>query len=212
MVWDSLLADMFYQLAQPVTVLLVLSSSRRESKTKYVLHREAVFHFRRRVEAGIQKTDPGTDHSHLQAQVGEVVQEFLQRNILHLKSIPDPVDGDFTLLSHVFALWTANRLAESKEWKRKIHEAVLVLLDILLAIDQLVELKGDQPSYKGSSCSDGWDNLASNKLGFMPIGLRNVVVLCTEITGRRNKVNVMIGVIVLLKLYWVQPEPSEGFR
>jgi hypothetical protein len=57
-----------------------------------------------------------------------------------------------------------------KNGQREVDEAVLVLLDVRLAVDHLVELEVDQACDQRSRGGNGRNDLAGNELGLVPIG------------------------------------------
>lgn len=64
--------------------------------------------------------------------------EFSQGNIFDLESIPQLVNSDIPILAYVFILGTCDGFAEAKEWQCKVDETILVLLDVVVAVEDLV--------------------------------------------------------------------------
>lgn len=108
-----------------------------------------------------------------------MIEKLLQRDVVDFESVPNLVQLDFAVGSLVFHLGTGNGLTESEEWQSQVDEAVLELLNVILAIDDLVKLKDDEACDKGSGGGNGWDNLARNELGLVSIGRLNLVILCS---------------------------------
>ena len=71
----------------------------QEERRRYIRQRKTVFQFRWRVEASVEQANTRANHAHLQAQIGEVLEEVLQWDIVDLKAIPDLVNGHFMLQS-----------------------------------------------------------------------------------------------------------------
>jgi hypothetical protein len=74
----------------------------------------------------------------------------------------------------------------------------------------LVELQADKTRSKSSSGSDSWDDFASDELGLVLVSLGDSIVGSTAIGSGRDEVDVVIGVIVLLKVDRGQAEASQG--
>ena len=124
----------------------------------------------------------------------------MQSGVLDLEAIPQLVEGNLAVGSQVFVLGASDGLTEAKEWQCKIDEAILVLLNVGLAVQDLVQLKVDQTSHERRCRRDGRDDLASNELGLVAVSLLDLVVLRAEVAGRRDEVDVVVGIIILLKL------------
>lgn len=151
-------------------------------------------------EACIEKTDSGAQHGNAKTLALKVVYEFLKGDISNLKTIPKLVDCNIAILALVRGFRACNRFAEAKERQCKVDEAVLVLLNVGLSINNLVKLEDNQSSHKGCSCSNCRNNLSCNELGLVSVSKFNLIVLGTQVAGSSDEGNVMIGVIVLLKL------------
>ena len=168
------------------------------------LQRVAILELARREEARIQQADARAQHRDLQALRHERVEQLLQRNVVDLEAVPDLVDLDLAVWSLVRALGGSDRLGEAKEWQRQVDESVLVLLDICLAVEDLVKLENDQAGHERCRRGNGWDNLARNELGLVAVRWLDTVVLRTQVAGSGDKVDVVVGVVILLELDWSQ--------
>lgn len=76
----------------------------------------------------------------------------------------------------------------------------------------LVEFQANQTSHKRCSRGDGGDNLPSDLFGSVAIGYGNAVIHCAKVRGGSNEVNVMVGVIILLKVYRCETVSCKGGR
>lgn len=162
----------------------------------------AVIEFGRREKAGVEKTDTGAQHRDIKTFGCEEVNQLSQSDIANLKAVPELVNSDlFASLALVGSLGAGDRLTEAKEWQGEVHEAILVLLNISLSINDLVEFKDDKTSDKCSGRRDGRNDLSGDKLRLVAVCGCNAVVLGTEIACSSDKVDVMVRIVVLLKFY-----------
>ena len=83
------------------------------------------------------------------------------------------------------------------------------MLNVVLAINDLVQLENYKSSHKCGSGGNGRDNLAGNELGLVAVGLLNLVVFGAKVAACRDEVDVMVRVIVLLKVNRLKLEPSQ---
>jgi hypothetical protein len=109
----------------------------------------------------------------------------------------------------VHNLRTGDRFAESKEWQRQIDEAVLVLLDIFLVVQDFIKFEDDQPSDESSCRSNGRNNLACNKLDLVSVGKLNLIVLSSQVACCSDKVNVMVSIVIFLEFNRLELEASQ---
>lgn len=103
----------------------------------------------------------------------------------------------------------SNGLGETEEGKREVHEAILVLLQLVLAVDDLVEFEANETRCERSRRRDGRDDLAGDLLRLVSVGRGDAVVERPEVGGRGNEVDVEIRVVVLLKIDRVKPVAGE---
>jgi hypothetical protein len=160
-------------------------------------------------EGGIQETDPRTQHSDRQTLLLEAVKELSQRDVHDLKSIPQLVEGHLPVLALVHHFLTGNGLAEAKERQCQVDKAILVLLNIVLAIQHLVEFETHQPGDKSGRRSNSRDDLARNELGLVSIGKLDLVIFRPQIARSRDEIDVVIGIVVFLKLNRLKLETSK---
>lgn len=170
----------------------------------------AVLELGRREEACIQQADARAEHADAKALLLKVVEKLLERNVFDLEPVPNLVQLDLAIRALVFNLGTSNGLAESKEWQSQVDEAVLVLLNIILAVNDLVEFQNNQASNEGRCRGDGGDDLARNKLGLVSVSRLNLVVLGPQVTAGSDEVNVVVGVVVLFELDRLQLEARKS--
>ena len=206
--WNGLLANVLHQLAE------------FQWKTLLALHRTTA------INRGIKKTDVSTylllsdertpkhtdtltDHAHIQRMLlPEPSDELLQRRvILELKTVPKR-----PLHTTVLALLRGDRLREPEERQSEIDETVLVVFELVLAVDDLVKLQAHQTSDQSGGRSDSRDDLTRDLLRRVTIRRVDTVVHRPQIRRGRNEVNMMVRVVVLLELHGVQAEPSKGRR
>ena len=64
-----------------------------------IRQRKTILDLRGRIEAGVQQTDTRADHANFQAQVGEMLDEVLQGDIIDFEAVPKLVDSDFAVLA-----------------------------------------------------------------------------------------------------------------
>lgn len=174
------------------------------------LHRILVLSLRRREEGRVQQAHARAHHRDLQATGLEVIDQLLQRDIIELEAVPDLVKRHLAVGTHVLNLGAGNRLAEAKKGQGQVDEAVLVLLDVVLAVDDLEQLKDDQAGDQRRGGGDGGNDLAGDELGLVPIGLLDLVVVGTQVAGGRDEVNVVVSIIILLKLDRSELEAGKG--
>jgi hypothetical protein len=67
-----------------------------------------------------------------------MIEKLSKRDVINFKSVPDLVQFDLALGSLVLHLGASNGLTESEEGQSQVDEAVLELLNIVLAVDDLV--------------------------------------------------------------------------
>lgn len=108
-----------------------------------------------------------------------MIKKLLQRDVVDLKSVPNLVQLDLAVGPLVLHCGTSDGLTKSEEWQSQVDEAVLELLNVILAIDNLVKLNDDEACDKGRGGGNGWDDLARNELGLVSIGRLNLVILCS---------------------------------
>lgn len=136
----------------------------------------------------------------------EPVNDLLQRRVaVDLEAVPESP----LLVLVVLLLGGSNRLGEAEEGKCEVDETVLVLLNVVLAVDDLVELKADKAYCEGSGGRNGRDNLASNKLRLVAVRLSDAVVASTKVGRRSDEVDVVIAVVVLLKVARLKTETGK---
>lgn len=160
-------------------------------------------------EGCVQQTNARAHHGNVQAPLLKVCNQLLESDVVDLESVPNFIESHLAVRSPVLDLWTGNRLAEAKEWQCKIDEAILVLLNVVLAINDLVKLEDDQTCHQSRGGGNGRNDLASNKLGLVSIGLFNLVILGAQVACGGDEVNVMICVIVLLEFNGCELEASH---
>ncbi|CCF39279.1 hypothetical protein CH063_10151 [Colletotrichum higginsianum] len=170
--WDRLLGNRLYELAQ-LEVLAVLELGRRE-------------------EAGVQQANTGAEHRNGETLLLKVLQKLLKRDIGHLETVPDLVQLDDAVGALEFHLRASNRLAEAKEGQREVDEAVLVLFQILLAVNNLVQLQDHQTRYERRRRRNGRDDLSGDELGLVAVSLLNLVVGSAQVATGRDEVDVVV--------------------
>lgn len=160
-----------------------------------------------RHEKSIEHRHPAGHHSHLQIVLRlEKGDELGQGDVsLDIKAVPE---GPRVLV--VLVLGSGNGLGESKEGEGEVDEAILVILNLVLAGNQLVELEADKSGDKGGGGGNGGDNLPSDSLDLVAIARGDGVVHGTEIGSCRDEINMEIAVIVLLKVKLVHLEAGQG--
>ncbi|KAI6759397.1 hypothetical protein HG530_010077 [Fusarium avenaceum] len=173
------------------------------------LHGVSLLELGRWEERGIEETDARAQHTDTETLGLESVQKLLKGNILNLKTVPDLVQGNLALWSLVFHLGTGDRFAETKEGQCQVDEPVLVLLQVILAVDDLEQFKHHQSGNQCGSSSNSWDDLASDELGLVSISRLDLVVLCSQVTTSGNEIDVMVGVIILLEVNRDQLESRQ---
>ena len=186
---NRLLGDCLNQLAQLETVSLLK--------------------LRWREERGVKKTDAGAQHADAQSLGLEGIQKLLQSDVLNLKTVPNLVQGDLAIRSLVFHLGTGNWFTETKERQCKVDETILVLLKIILAVDNLVELKHNQAGNQRSGRGNSGNDLSSDELGLVSISGLDLVVFGSQVTASSDEINVMVRVIILLEVNRNQLESRQ---
>ena len=73
----------------------------------------------------------------------------------------------------------------------------------------LVEFQTDKPGDKGGRSRNGRNNFARDLLSAVSICSVNAIIHCTKIRCCSNKINVVVGVIVFLKLARAQAITSQ---
>lgn len=124
----------------------------------------------------IKQTHTGTKHGDGETLLLKDVEELLKCNItLDFKAVPKLIELNLLLLAilivtQIFALGRADGLGETKEGKRKVDKAVLVLLGIGLPVDEFVELKNDETGNKRSGLAAilAYSSHSKLYLGFLP--------------------------------------------
>lgn len=166
-------------------------------------------HLFRRDERGPQHGNTLRNHLYFQLVVLlEPIQELLQRRIgLNLKPVPQS-----PLSLPILLLRRCNRLRETEEGQSQIHETVLVVLKLVLAVNQLVKFQANQTDSESSGSSDGRDNLARNEFGLMPVGKGDAIVTGTQVGSGGDEVNVVVRIIILLEVNGLKSETSERSR
>lgn len=135
----------------------------------------------------------------------EPVDDLLERRVaLDLEAVPERPLGLVVLL-----LGGRDGLREAEEGEGEVDEAVLVLLNVVLTVDDLVELEADKADSESGGGGNCRDNLASNELGLVAVRLGDLVVASTEVGRGGDEVDVVVGVVVLLKVARLETEASE---
>lgn len=93
-----------------------------------------------------------------------------------------------------------SRLREDEERKGEVDEAILVGIEVIVALDKFVHLSSNAASDHGGCGSDGRDDLSSNHLGLLLVALVDSVVASAEVGSSMNEVDVEVGVIILFEL------------
>ena len=102
-------------------------------------------------EAGVQKADTRAQHCHSKALRFHGIQKLAKRDVVVvLEPVPEFVHLHFPLFALVFALRTSYGLTEGYKRQGQIDEAVLVVLKLVLAIDELIELEADKSGCQSS--------------------------------------------------------------
>src|SRR5699024_9789327 len=102
---------------------------------------------------------------------------------------------------------------EAKEGQSQIHETVLVWIKrSLKALSKFIELEENETRNQSGGGGNCRDNSASDQLALVTISGSNFVVFGTKIGGCHDEVDVIIGVIVLLKFNWTHLDPSEVLK
>lgn len=92
------------------------------------------------------------------------------------------------------------RFREHEHGQCQVNERVLEVTDLVFALHELVNLRGDGSSNHGSGGGDGRDDLSGNHLGLLPFTLSDLVVPGSEIGGGVDEVDMEVRVVVLLKV------------
>ena len=102
-------------------------------------------------EAGVQKADARAQHCHSKTLRFHGIQKLAKCDVaVVLEPVPELVHLHFSLFALVFALRTRYGLTEGYKRQGQIDEAVLVVLKLILAIDELIELEADKSSCQSS--------------------------------------------------------------
>lgn len=160
-------------------------------------------------ERAPQHTDPLTDHRDIQLMfLRKPIHNLLQRRIAP-KREPIPKRP---LRIHILLLLRRDRLREAKERQREVDEPVLVVLELVLAVDDLVQLETDEADDERRRRGDRGDDLARDLLRRVTVGGVDAVVHRAEVGGGGDEVDMVVGVVVLLEVDRVQAVPGEGRR
>eukprot|EP00965_Chrysotila_dentata_P243104 6205233-Pleurochrysis_carterae.AAC.1 len=127
----------------------------------------------------------------------EVVDELLERELAPLVDV-EPVP-ERPLLARVAdrPLGRGDGLGEAQKRQRQIGKGVLEVLNLLVGLQQLEHLDGDEAGHHGGGGGDGRDDLARDLLGTVAVGLGDDIVPRAQIGGGRDKVDVEVRVVVL---------------
>ena len=99
---------------------------------------------------------------------------------------------------------------EHEKRKGKIDETILVYFDVGQSLDKLVDFSSDATSDHSSGSSDSGDNFTSNHFGLHLVAFTNFVVSSSEVRGGMDKVDVVVGVIILFKFMSLDFTGSES--
>lgn len=101
-------------------------------------------------EARIKQTNTGAQHRHLETLLLHGVQELLKSEITVVReAVPELVDDNFAIFTHVLALGTGDGLGEGDEGEREVYKAVFVDFEVGFAVDELVEFETDETGDEG---------------------------------------------------------------
>ena len=84
--------------------------------------------------------------------------------------------------------------------KCQVDKSILELRNISEALRVLVNLIAHNTGDHGGCGGDGGNNLASNHLGLIAVTLSDLVVAGTQVRACRDKINVVVRVIILLEI------------
>jgi hypothetical protein len=97
-------------------------------------------------------------------------------------------------------LRSGNRIREPEEWQGDIDESVLVLLQISLAINDLVQLQAHKTRDERSGSGNSGNNLACDLFGRVPVGGVDCIVGSAKVGCGGDKVDVVVGVVILFEV------------
>ena len=112
-----------------------------------------------------------------------------------------------------------SRLREAEHRHRQVRKAAAICIQLLHALLHLVQLHCNCTRHERRCCRDGGNDLSRDFLDRVAVRRGNSIttlhcrmlelLLGTEVGASSNEVNVMIGVIVLLKLHRTCLHPSH---
>ena len=137
----------------------------------------------------------------------EVLEKVPQWHILDVKARPQRPFPVIVLVHRC-----GNGITECDEGQRQVHEGIGVRLNIALVVHQLVHLQIHQTRNERRSRGNRRDNLAGNALGRVSVDRLDLIVGGTQIRGRRDKIDVVIRVVVFFKLGRRQTIACHGSR
>jgi hypothetical protein len=80
----------------------------------------------------------------------------------------------------------------------------------ILCQTYLVELKANETSNQRRCSGDSRDDFAGNLLGVVSISRFDAIVHRPKIRGCGDEVNVVVGVVILLKFHRIEAETRQG--
>lgn len=134
-----------------------------------------------RHEEGVEHAHSLRKHGDLQALLFlEVTHELVQGHLLvPVVGQHEPVP-EGPLVAVVRLGRSLDGLGEIDEGQGQVGESVLVLLQLLVALDKLVELEADEAADERSGGGDGRNDSSGDQLGLVTISLMsNIVFLVT---------------------------------
>ena len=153
----------------------------------------------------------------------EEVHDLLQRRVvLELKAVPER-----PLRFIILVLGSGDRLRESEERQCQVHEAILVVLQLVLAINylntsqmsshgcfniqrtDLVKFQAHETCDERCRRRNGRNDLASNLLGGVTVGDRDIVIHRPQVSSSSDEINVVVCIIILLKLNRIEAVASQ---
>jgi hypothetical protein len=160
-------------------------------------------------ERAPQHADALADHANVETVLLlEVVDDLLKCwVVVEREAVPQR-----PLSCAVLLLLRGNGLREADERQRKVDETVLEVVQLCLAVDELVQFEADETRHERRGRGDGWDNLPGNLLGRVPVGGVDAVVHGPQVRASRDEINVVVRVVVLLKVDGVETVASQRRR
>ena len=161
-----------------------------------------------RHKIGVQHRHIARHERDLQAMLTmEVLEKVAQWHILNIKARPQCPFPVIVLVHRC-----GNGVTECDEGQRQVHERIGVRLNVALVVHQLVHLQIHQTRNERRCRGNRRNNLASDALGRVTVDRLDLVVGGTQIRGRRNKINVVVRVVVFFKLGRRQTIACHGSR